>query len=522
MKADTHTVLDANSSNLSQVESSPEYKQLLGLRSLNHGFLSHLQRQFQLDAFSDLSGFFQSYIDHRSEVVAREKSVPETNGESSGTANSKSTPMPVFSFGNSNSITSAGSADPKPGSIQFSKESTPASVQFPNPEEKSGTSSPSGFIFNPPKYSVSSAKAPVFTFNPTTPATPATKDAENQDAPKSSFSFTPKNSTMQSGLSFSFGGSKSVEKNDELVKEVEPVDDEKENKIKMPTSMSMPTFQFGTPTTNNSSSTNLWSANKSVLFASSEKKPESKSSEETPNETPSVSAFSSAPSNMPVFGGFKNNNTGSSTMPSVGFSFGSSSSTALDAKTDDVEKVDKPISSEKEGIPVEASSPENDKNNELTQNQVPENSNSESKEKVDAVEADNEPSDNTPVTTTTTTTDAPVSGAGEEDEDTVHTVKAKIFKLQDQKWKEYGVGVVKINVNKETGKARILARTDNFGPVLLNESLNPQFKYQLERSTIKFPVPNELKPGTLTQCLLRVRNANMAKELKESMESNSK
>ncbi|ORX82249.1 hypothetical protein BCR32DRAFT_244283 [Anaeromyces robustus] len=64
------------------------------------------------------------------------------------------------------------------------------------------------------------------------------------------------------------------------------------------------------------------------------------------------------------------------------------------------------------------------------------------------------------------------TGAGEEDEDTVYEVKAKIhlYSMEEKKYISRGVGLLKVNKNKKTNKARLLGRMDN-GSVFLNVSL---------------------------------------------------
>jgi len=64
------------------------------------------------------------------------------------------------------------------------------------------------------------------------------------------------------------------------------------------------------------------------------------------------------------------------------------------------------------------------------------------------------------------------TGAGEEDEDTIFEVKAKIhhYSMEEKKYISRGVGLLKVNKNKNTNKSRLLGRMDN-GTVFLNVSL---------------------------------------------------
>ena len=40
---------------------------------------------------------------------------------------------------------------------------------------------------------------------------------------------------------------------------------------------------------------------------------------------------------------------------------------------------------------------------------------------------------------------------GEEDEDTIYSVRGKLFCLDDNSWKEKGTGLLKLNVKREDG-----------------------------------------------------------------------
>ena len=40
---------------------------------------------------------------------------------------------------------------------------------------------------------------------------------------------------------------------------------------------------------------------------------------------------------------------------------------------------------------------------------------------------------------------------GEEDEDTIYSVRGKLFSLDDNLWKEKGTGLLKLNVKREDG-----------------------------------------------------------------------
>lgn len=68
-------------------------------------------------------------------------------------------------------------------------------------------------------------------------------------------------------------------------------------------------------------------------------------------------------------------------------------------------------------------------------------------------------------------------GAGEENEETIYEARAKLWKNEKRKVKEgdsevektefveHGISIVKLNRNKETGKVRMLGRSDANGRV---------------------------------------------------------
>jgi nucleoporin NUP2 len=96
------------------------------------------------------------------------------------------------------------------------------------------------------------------------------------------------------------------------------------------------------------------------------------------------------------------------------------------------------------------------------------------------------------ITTTPTSEDAPTrpitesfalntdnkhdqEGAGEEDEETVHSVKLKSYVLREEEdkknWVEMGYGVLRLKKHKDTGARRVLLRSSSTGQILIVSSL---------------------------------------------------
>jgi len=65
---------------------------------------------------------------------------------------------------------------------------------------------------------------------------------------------------------------------------------------------------------------------------------------------------------------------------------------------------------------------------------------------------------------------------GEEDEEELFRAKCKAYRFDASAWKECGVGPLKLNKHKETGKIRLIMRAEGSMRVLLNFALFPEFK----------------------------------------------
>lgn len=118
---------------------------------------------------------------------------------------------------------------------------------------------------------------------------------------------------------------------------------------------------------------------------------------------------------------------------------------------------------------------------------------------------------------------------GEEDEDELHRFRAKLYTLENsekgQRWKERGVGQVKLNKHKSTSKVRLVMRTEATLKVVLN---TPVFKeMKLDRATersIRFQgldtvdVEKGEEKGRFTVFLLRLSTRDAASELIDAIE----
>ncbi|KND02254.1 uncharacterized protein SPPG_09057 [Spizellomyces punctatus DAOM BR117] len=114
--------------------------------------------------------------------------------------------------------------------------------------------------------------------------------------------------------------------------------------------------------------------------------------------------------------------------------------------------------------------------------------------------------------------DALMRGQGEEQERTVHEVRAKVFSFDKEtsQWKPAGVGQLRVNKHIETGKARLLHRADGSGRVLLNAAVYEGMKFTLKANNLSFAIV--LEGGVMQQTLVRVKAESNATALLEAIE----
>ncbi|ADV24452.1 conserved hypothetical protein [Cryptococcus gattii WM276] len=101
---------------------------------------------------------------------------------------------------------------------------------------------------------------------------------------------------------------------------------------------------------------------------------------------------------------------------------------------------------------------------------------------------------------------------GEEDEDTVFQARSKLF-VNEKGWKERGVGLLKLNVQRSDGSgARLVMRADGVLRLLLNSKLYKGLNPTVEGKTVLMTLPNVGEKEMAIICL-RMSNAKVAEEL---------
>jgi hypothetical protein len=80
------------------------------------------------------------------------------------------------------------------------------------------------------------------------------------------------------------------------------------------------------------------------------------------------------------------------------------------------------------------------------------------------------------------------ANAGEEEETLIYECRAQAFKLATG-WNSQGKGIARLLKHPETGRARIVLRTDPGGNVVLNTILKKDFDYSRQSNSVQFLVP---------------------------------
>jgi len=109
---------------------------------------------------------------------------------------------------------------------------------------------------------------------------------------------------------------------------------------------------------------------------------------------------------------------------------------------------------------------------------------------------------------------------GEEEEETLHQVRGKLFSLDDSQWKERGTGLLKLNVKQEDGTgARLVMRKDAVYTLLLNITLFPGMRCSLSQDPryLRF---SAIEDGVATTYNLKVSNAKIASDLLDEINAN--
>ncbi|KAI6002757.1 hypothetical protein EDD15DRAFT_2360681 [Pisolithus albus] len=110
-------------------------------------------------------------------------------------------------------------------------------------------------------------------------------------------------------------------------------------------------------------------------------------------------------------------------------------------------------------------------------------------------------------------------GEGEEDEETVHAVRCKVFKLtkadDKNEWKDLGIGILRLKKHKESSIRRVLMRNSSSGRILINFRLFSGLKPSLAKTSVSFVGHENGAPASYR---IRVKTEEQAVSLKHAMD----
>lgn len=115
-----------------------------------------------------------------------------------------------------------------------------------------------------------------------------------------------------------------------------------------------------------------------------------------------------------------------------------------------------------------------------------------------------------------------MGNAGEEGEDCIFNGRGKGLKSVEGKdgeksWATQGVGPLRILVDKESKRARILLRAEPSGRAVLNTSINRAIDYKVQGTSCQFLVPRDDGSG-MDLWILRIKK-EAAEELETALKS---
>ncbi|KAJ3827303.1 hypothetical protein EV361DRAFT_909383 [Lentinula raphanica] len=443
----------------------PAFEYYKSLRGLNASITTAITRAIERDPFADISFLLERYRTFRSNVQKEydEKTKMDDSSSSASlstaSVGSFSMPTPPTSFSGFGAKLAESASSSKSGSGGFT------------PKLDSAKSSSSPFSF--PSTTPSSTSS--FSFPPAGPIATPFSNAGSIANPFSSPSSKPSEATPKPAESSTTTTTTSL--------------------FGPKGSSSNTAFSFGTPPSTSGSTPNLFGAPPSPSIFGM---PSS-----TAASTSSPFGTSGTTSKFGGFGGF--GGAGKSSPPAgslgnpVGFGFGSPS---------------KPAGSSGFSFAKPPS----------TSSQITE----DGADKEEMAEADEKADGGEEVQTETNPDPAAGSkslfgvnphdeeGEGEENEETLHAIRSKAFRMQkDDKgasgWADLGTGILRLKKHKETGQRRLLLRNSNTGKIIINFNLYTGLKPTVNKKALMF-VGHE---GGVSQTYnLRTKTEDQAVELK--------
>ncbi|KAG6860765.1 hypothetical protein C0995_007797 [Termitomyces sp. Mi166 len=111
-------------------------------------------------------------------------------------------------------------------------------------------------------------------------------------------------------------------------------------------------------------------------------------------------------------------------------------------------------------------------------------------------------------------------GKGEEDEDTIHDARLKVFRLNEtdsgSSWADLGIGILRIKKHRETSTRRILLRNSSTGKIILNFKLYSGLKPTQNKKSLVFVGHDET--GASQTYTVRLADEKAATTLREVLQ----
>ncbi|KAH3683992.1 hypothetical protein WICPIJ_005015 [Wickerhamomyces pijperi] len=353
----------------------------------------------------------------------------------------------------------------------------------------------------PKKDLAEAASKPAFSFGASTKATTAT------ETPKPAFSFsglpsrttTTASATAPTEPSFAFGAQSTEEKKES------PASTFGASTSSTTSASDKPAFSFGSNTLSSATSGDKpafsFGSSSTSTFASSDK------------PTTTFNFGGSTSTTATAFGGFGSSTTtktstdaskpsldfgsNSATKPSFSFGGASSFSSSTPSSTFNfslgASKPSEPTTASTETVTGDAESQELEKEADVNFKPVV-----ELKDKVE-------------------------EKTGEEDETALYTKKSKLMLFQpsnkENPYDSKGLGELKVLKNNSTGKSRVLVRADGSNRVVLNASVNKEFKYDFLAESKKnmVKIPSITAEGKIETYIARVKTAEDGQNLVEAL-----
>jgi len=111
-------------------------------------------------------------------------------------------------------------------------------------------------------------------------------------------------------------------------------------------------------------------------------------------------------------------------------------------------------------------------------------------------------------------------GEGEEGEETRHSVKSKVYKLNKAEggagWTDMGTGILRVKKHNETDRRRLLLRNSSTGKLVINFNIHAGMKPSSNKQTVSFMGHDD--HGSAIPFRLRVKTESAAQELKNVLD----